>query len=118
MNGDAYLQSILQKTPHKQEALSWLKQGDSKERTIGDGEQDAAASLRLVQDLYRHGALEVIAVDIDVDTHLETTSTLIVRLPAEAAARQAVFRDEAEAGRAGGFEASADEGQSYVMLHW
>lgn len=118
MNGDAYLQNLLQKTPHKQEALAWFKMNDGKERTIGDGDQDEATSLRLVQDLYQRGAVEVTAIDIEVDTHLETTSTLIVKLPDEAAARRRVFQSEAKVARLGGFDPTTDEGQHYVMLHW
>ena len=118
MNSDDYMQSILQKTPYKQEALAWLKLSDGKERTIGDGYQNAAASLRLVQDLYQHGAVEVTAIDIDVDTHMEDTSTLIVKLPDEAAARKRVLQYEAKVARLGGFDPIPDEGQHYVMLHW
>lgn len=118
MNDDAYLQNLLQKTPHKQEALAWLKLSDGRERTIGDGDQDGAASLQLVQDLYQRGAVEVTAIDIEVDTHLETTSTLIVKLPDEAAVRQRVFQSEAKVARQNGFDPALDEGQHYVMLHW
>ncbi len=118
MDNDAYLQKILSTTPHKQEALAWLGQKDAKERTVGDGDQDEAASRRLVQDLYQRGASEVIAIDIEADTHTETTSTLIIKLPPDAAARKKVFQAEAKVARQGGFDPSADEGQHYIMLHW
>jgi len=118
MSDDVYVQNVLQKDPRKQEALAWLKLSDGKERTIGDGNQDATASLHLVQDLYQHGAVEVTAIDIDVDTHMETTSTLIVKLPDEAAARKRVLQSEAKVARLGGFDPVPDEGQRYVMLHW
>lgn len=118
MDNDAYLQKLLSTTPHKQEALAWLGQKDGKERTIGDGEQDEAASLRLVQDLYRRGATEVTAIDIETDAHIETTSTLVIKLPSDAAARKKVFQAEAKVARQGGFDPSADEGQHYIMLHW
>jgi 3'-phosphoadenosine 5'-phosphosulfate sulfotransferase (PAPS reductase)/FAD synthetase len=117
-SNDAYLQKLLSTTTYKQEALSWLRKPDGKERTIGDGGQDAAASLHLVKDLYQRGAIEVTAIDIETDTHLETTSTLIVKLPQEASARKRVFQTEATIAREGGFDAVDDEGQHYLMLHW
>jgi len=118
MDNDAYLQKVLSSTPHKAEALAWLGQKDGKARTIGDGEQEEAASLRLVQDLYRRGAAEVTAIDIDTDAHIETTSTLIIKLPSDMVARKKVFQVEGKIARLGGFDPSADEGQHYIMLHW
>ena len=99
MDDDAYLEKILSTNPHKQEAGAWLEQKDGKERAVGDGEQDAAASSRLVRDLYRRGAVDVTAVDIEADAHLETTSTLIVTLPQEPEARRRVFQVEAKVAR-------------------
>lgn len=63
-------------------------------------------------------AVQVIAIDIDADTYLETTSTLIVELPAESSARQKILQIETEIAQKHGFDAVADEGQKYVMLHW
>ena len=119
MNEDTYLKKLLSTTPHKQEALSWLQQKDGKERLIGESNQDmdAPTSLRFVQDLYQQGATEVTAIDVDADTHLETTNTLIVKLPQEALKRKKVFQSEAKIARRGGFGAVADEGQEYLMLH-
>lgn len=120
MNNDAYLEKLLSTTPHKHEALSWLQLKDGKERLIGESSEDmnAPTSLRFVQDLYQRGAAEVTAVDIEADTHLETTSTLIVKLPQGAPARKKVFQSEANLARQGGFDAVADQGQDYLMLHW
>ena len=120
MNNDAYLKKLLSTTPHKQEALSWLQKKDGKERLIGESNEDmdAPTSLRFVQDLYQQGATEVMAIDIGADTHLETTSTLIVKLPQESPKRKKVFQSEAKFARQSGFGAVADEGQEYLMLHW
>lgn len=120
MDEDAYLEKILRTTPNKQEALAWLEQKDGKERTIGESSEnmDAPASLRLVRDLYQRGAEEVTAIDIESDTHLETTSTLIIKLPQEAAARKRIFQVNAKTAREAGFDPTTDEGQHLLMLHW
>ena len=93
---DNHIQKILSNTPHKQEALSWLQQKDGKERTIGESSEDmnAPASLLFVQDLYHLGADTVTAIDIETDTHIETTSTLIVKLPQDAPSRAKIFQVE------------------------
>ena len=115
---DPYLIKLLSTTPHKQEALLWLKQKDGRERTIGDGSQDEAASLQLVEDLYQRGATHVTAIDIQSDPHSETTSTLIVGLPQEKPSRSRIFQIEAKVAATGGFDPVTDQGQKYLMLHW
>ena len=115
---DGYLEKQLSAPPHKEEALAWLQIKDGKDRTVGDGSLDAARSLRLVRDLYQRGAEVVTAIDIDADAHTETTSTLIVKLPEDAAARKKLFQVNARIARQGGFDPDADAGQKYFMLHW
>ena len=120
MDDDHYLQRLLSTTPQKQEALAWLTQKDGKERTVGESSEDmdATDSLRFVQDLYRRGAAAVVAVDIETDAHMETTSTLIVTLPQETSARKKLFQIEAKVARQAGSDAVTDQGQHYIMLHW
>ena len=119
-NGDAYLTQLLQNSPHQHEALSWLQRKDGKERTIGESSEDmdAPASLRFVQDLYKRGATQVTAIDIESNAHMESTSTLIIKLPAEAGERAAVFQVEAKIAQQGGTDPEPDQGQQYIMLHW
>ncbi len=118
MDKDTYLEKVLRDTPRKQEALAWMEQKDGEERTIGDADRDEVASLRLVKDLYRRGAEDVTAIDIEANTQWESTSTLIVKLPQDAVARKRVFQVDAKTARQSGFDPTADEGQHYLMLHW
>lgn len=117
---DAALQKMIATTPHKAEALAWLQTKDGKTRTIGDSSENlnAADSLRLAQDLYNAGAVRVVAVDIESDTFLETTSTLIVELPPAPNDRKRVFVVEARVAKANGFDSAMDTGQKWAMLHW
>lgn len=117
-NEDAYIVRQLSNTPHKQEALSWLQQTDGKERTVGDGDLDEPASLQMVKDLYQRGAVHVTAIDIDADTHMETTRTLIVEMPQQETARKRLLQIEAKVAAIGGFDPVTDQGQQYLMLHW
>ncbi len=117
-NEDAYIAKQLSTTPHKLEALSWLQQADGKDRMVGDGDLDEPASLQLIKDLYQRGAVDVTAIDIDADAHMETTQTLIVEMPHQAAAREKLLQIEAKVAAQGGFDPVGDQGQKYFMLHW
>ena len=117
---DAYLRGLLAADPNRREALTWLRRQDDKERAIGDSSEDmdGATSLRFVEDLYARGAVEVIAIDVDTEDVVETTSTLIVQMPDGAAARKRLLQVEARIARRGGFDPVGDVGQHYFMLHW
>ena len=119
-NEDAQMTKLLSTNLHQQEALSWLQIQDGKGRTIGDGGPDetVTASLRLVKDLYQCGAVHVIAIDIDADTHTETTRTLIVEMPPQKELRKQLLQTEAKVAAQGGFDPVSDNGQRYFMLHW
>lgn len=102
------------------EALSWLKTGDGKERTIGESSEnmDATDSLAFVQELYARGAVQVRAIEIEAYDFLETTSTLIVALSSDTSARARLFEMEAAIAEEGGFDPETDHGQKTFMLHW
>ena len=94
--------------PHA-EAREWLVQSG---RSIG-GHGDAG-SRAIVDDLYRRGAREVVAVGIEHDA----TRGLVVRLPEDREGRARLLRRAAWRAWSGGFEAEPDVGQSCAFLFW
>jgi hypothetical protein len=109
-------ENLLNTKGHR-EALSWLRQakaGDS--RNVG--EQSESDSVALVEALYRLGAIDVQAVEIDVVKGWgETTNTLVASLPSSPQKRADLFRIGAAAARADGFGPTPDEGQRYLVLY-
>lgn len=97
--------------PNKAEARSWLA-GDAARNL---GEHEPADSRVIVEDLYRRGAIEVIAVEIESGLDAETSNSLVVILPADPALRAQVFafQDAYESE----FDPTPDEGQKYLFLY-
>ena len=119
-NDDAGFQHDLATNKSQAEALSWLQTKDGREYTIGESSEnmDAAASLRFVKNLYHCGALKVTAIDIENDSGMSYTSTLIVEMPQSRAERAKLLKIDAEIADEGSFDADQDVGQRYFMLHW
>jgi hypothetical protein len=111
---DQLIQRLLN-DPEKQEVLSWLKGAD--DRTIGGckGNQD---SIRFAQEIYGLGASEIFAVNI----HPNQSGTgrrsgkLVVKLPNQPAARQAIFDWCERQGDSMGFTPDPDGGESHLFL--
>lgn len=112
---DAFCRNLLATKEHR-EAREWLTEGpDGAPRTIG--EQSAADSRAIVDALYRDGAVDVQAVDIDRHPALgETTNILIVTLPADPGQRAKLFAYEARIARSEGFDPEGDQGQRLMFL--
>lgn len=121
---DAVHADLVQR-PDAAEALAWLKDAnDPEERVIsgGDGSETAwlaDEALRIVQELYKLGAVTVTAVEIeDLDeqaTH-QDTSTLIIELPEDAAKRTQLFAWGSGFAYGTGWDPETDKGQKYLLV--
>ncbi len=112
---DAFCLNLLATKEHR-EARAWLAEASATSlRTIG--EQSPRDSRTIVDALYRDGAVDVQAVDIDQDPRLgETTNVLVVKLPAEAELRAKLFKHEGRIARSNGFDPQGDTGQTLMFL--
>lgn len=110
MDNDAFCLKHLA-GPNKAEARSWLAADASRNL----GEHEPAESVAIVEDLYRRGAVEVIAVEIESGLDADTTDSLVVVLPTDATIRAQVFafQDDYESE----FDPTPDEGQKYLFLY-
>lgn len=104
---DQLCERLLRKSD-KAEAREWLR---SAARSIGG--RSSTESIALVEELYALGATEVVAVDIGTG---QTTDTLVVVLPEDAAARKKLFELEEALMKTAGFDKSSDQGQKYLFL--
>jgi hypothetical protein len=100
------------------EVLKWLEGSSAKDkRTIG-GFKTNHDSIRFVKEIYRAGALEVIAVHIKKILHRNShrTGKLVVKLPQDAKSRKAIFKWCRQQGDSLGFSPDPDHGESYLFL--
>ena len=78
--------------------------------------------LAFIEELYAAGAREVLvsedAVEVDSDAGVVHADTLVVRLPADTAARARVFGIINREARSEGFDEEVDEGQEDARLWW
>ena len=104
--------------PFKKEAVEWLKGGriDDK-RTVGRFETNQDA-LKLVQDIYDLGALQIFAVQIQPipKARGQRTGKLIVKLPTRPGARQRIFDWCRQQGESLGFSPDPDRGETHLFL--
>ncbi|MDR3401246.1 MAG: hypothetical protein P4L99_02015 [Chthoniobacter sp.] len=112
---DAFSQSLLSDSESAQEALDWLRAG-GKRCTLGEM-ASTAVSVRLVNTVYRAGAVKVWAVEIDRSPNgRENTGRLVIELPQEASARAQVLKWASRKSSAQGFGGIEDGGQRYVFV--
>ena len=85
---EQFFEELLSK-PNRAEALSWLDEAtDECPRTLGELETNEL-SFDLVNDAYKAGAIEVIAVDIQTYADgSQSTGCLVLLLPEEEARRK------------------------------
>ena len=114
---DEQMRGLLRKKD-RVEALGWLTSsppGVSR----GVGEMCDEDSVALVRKLYKWGVTEVIAVEIGISPNrrFESTDTLIVVLPDDAAVRKRVLDWNNKRSEKMGYEAiEEDRGQRYVLV--
>ena len=105
--------------PNRAEAHSWLEEcSDESFRNVGELESNEK-SLDLIQEIYRAGALEVIAVEIDkYPDGGENTGKLVIVMPKEPNKRRKVLGWCSKISEDHGFAAHEDFGQQheFVML--
>jgi len=104
--------------PKKAEALKWLKGSSTiDERTIGAFKTNRA-SIEFVTEIYRAGALEIIAVHIKkiLRRNSYRTGKLVVKLPQDAKSRNAIFNWCRQQGDSLGFSPDPDCGESHLFL--
>ncbi|HEY3913209.1 MAG TPA: hypothetical protein VGN61_01880 [Verrucomicrobiae bacterium] len=101
----------------KREALTWLKGGTGVKRLIGES-KTKRESLALVKGLYAMGAEKVIAVYIRSTKQAkgQRTGRLVVKLPAGAAQRRAIFDWCNAQGDSLGYTPKPDHGETYMFL--
>ena len=112
---DSFCERLLSTKPHREAKLWMAEQQPGGIRTIG--EQSQEDSRAIVETLYALGAVDVQAIDIQVEPEGETCNDLIVTLPQHPEQRKQLFAFEAKVGRAGGFDPVADNKQRYMFLH-
>jgi hypothetical protein len=109
---DALLNPLLHQSGAR-EAGSWLKSGKG---LYSLGELTPAGSVRLINTIYRAGAVTVTAVEIRVyPDGSENTGKLVLTLPDDPLQRTAVFDWEAKQARKRGFCPAKDVGQHYLF---
>ena len=105
--------------PNKAEAYSWLDEcSDESFRNVGELESNEK-SLDLINEIYRAGAVEVIAVEIDkYPDGGENTGKLVIVMPEEPEKRRKVLEWCSRISEEQGFAAREDFGQrhEFVML--
>ena len=102
--------------PQTKEALQWLKEGPTLDRTLGEL-PTREASVKLVEKLYALGALKVWAVRIESSDPAEgNTGKLLIGLPMEKQSRQKLFRWAAKEARRHGFDPETDTGQQHLFV--
>ena len=115
---EKFIEKLLGK-PNKAEALSWLSEASHESfRSVGELESNEV-SLNLIQEIYKAGAVEVIAVEIDkYPDGGENTGKLVIEMPQQAEARKRVLEWCNKVGEDQGFDPSEDYGQrfEFVML--
>lgn len=121
--GDRITRKLLA-DPNRQEVLTWLRgAGEGEHRTLGIL-ADTQRSIALAEEIYRAGASEVWAVEIEssvreyvdgTERH-QGTGKLVLKLPADPELRRRVFEWERRHANALGLEGRRDEGQEYLFV--
>ena len=109
------IEEHLRQRTDKFEALSWLRAGNPKSyRYLAEWTNEE--SIKLIEQAYRCGATEVWAVKFDRNPPYESINTLIVTLPDDPTARDAVFGWANDQSEEQGFDPEEDYGQSHLYL--
>lgn len=114
---DALIARLLS-DPQKREALSWLRQsGPDDQRTVG-GCKANDESIQFIQEIYRLGASEILAVNIHPNPRGggQYAGKLVVQLPQEPELRMALFEWCKGQGDSLGFTPDPDRGEAYLFL--
>ena len=115
---ERFIQELLV-NPNRAEAFSWLDEGsDESFRNVGELETNEQ-SLDLIQEIYKAGAVEVVAVGIDkYPDGGENTGKLVIVMPEEPEKRRTVLEWCSKISEAQGFATHEDFGQrhAFVML--
>ena len=94
------------------DALMWLH---SSNHTLG--EMNHGESRRLVNRLLKHGAVRILACEIDdYGESGQNTGHLVIELPKEEALRLKLFKALARIAESHGFAGDADDGQTYAYV--
>ncbi len=109
------IQKLLRKRKDKFEALSWLKERDTKSVQYL-AEYPPEASIKVIKEIYRSGAKEVWAVQFDRNLQYESINTLIITLPEDPTKRGTVFRWAHNQAEQEGFDPDVDYGQSHLYV--
>jgi hypothetical protein len=102
----------------KSEALNWLEGSSAKDERIIGACKTNPDSIRLVKEIYRAGALKIIAVQIRKKRGSGTyyTGKLVAELPQGAKLRKAIFAWCKKQGDSLGFSPDPDHGESHLFL--
>jgi hypothetical protein len=106
------------------EAREWLESNPNPYALAGNRFDSTEEALAFVEALYEAGAQQVWVTGIyDEDWRIEAeggpyADTLIVRLPAKADARRALFKIAGEEAVREGFSPDRDTGQDELLLWW
>ena len=97
-------------------ARTWLRtSAKSKEHTLGLL-TSTIESLELVEQLFKWGAVEVIACEIDSYVWGENTGKLVIALPRTPAKRKKIFHWSNKISSSLGFDPTPDVGQTYLFV--
>lgn len=103
--------------PNRAEAISWLREStEESHRTLGEFETNAQ-SIDLVDEAFKAGAVEVIAVEIGTyPDGSQNTGKLIIELPEDPTTRKQVLTWCNEQGERLGLDPESDFGQRYTLV--
>ncbi len=106
----------LLENPNKKEVLSWLRAGRMQGCTLGEL-ATTDASIKLAEEIYKAGAIEVTAVEIDGEAgQFQNTGKLVIKLSDDKQARERIFSWNAKNAESLGFDADKDSGQKYLYV--
>jgi hypothetical protein len=107
--------------PNIREAREWLSKATEHDiRSLGESGSSEEAR-RLIDEIYKAGAAEVLVVDIDEDEIdeqrvLQNSGRLVIKLPESPAEREPLFAWAACNSESHGFDADEDTGQSHLFV--
>lgn len=125
--------------PNSVEALSWLQEEEAVFRTFGgNGIRrgfDGKRAISFIKRLYRSGAVKVTAIEVQRDRYegirqetikrglpetdlIEATDSLIVELPEDTQAREALIQQWISAFGRKKWDVPVDTGQQYLYFRW
>ena len=108
----------LLKDSAKREAGEWIESGgDELSRSVGS-RKTKQDSLNFVQDIYRVGAVKVLAVNIQrrPKSAAEHAGKLVVELPVDSVRRKAIFDWCKEQDDSLGYSPEMDQGETHLFL--